>query len=101
MQETGPGDLLIGVNLRMSEFTAAVARAQVGKLEQILGRTRQLQQDLVDLIPVRVGMQRRRLHDPAGDCATVLVHQFDDVEAANEVARGLGTPTLVQSLKHW
>lgn len=101
MQETGPGDLLIGVNLRMSEFTAAVVRAQVGKLEQILGRTRQLQQDLVDLIPERVGMRRRRLHDPAGDCATVLVHQFDDVEAANAVARGLGTPTLVQSAKHW
>lgn len=101
LQETGPGDLLLGVNLRMSEFTAAVVRAQVGKLEQVLGRTRQLQQDLLDLIPVRLGMQCRRLHDPAGDCATVLVYQFDHVAAAVAVARGLGTPTLVQSPKHW
>lgn len=101
LQETGAGDLLFGLNLRMSEFTAAVARAQLGKLDTILQRTRRLKQDLASLIPSRPGLRRRLLNDPAGDCATVLVYVFDDADAADAVAKGLGTKTLRDSPKHW
>lgn len=100
-QEDGPGDRLLGLNLRMTELTAAVARAQLGRLDAVLARTRSLQAALAERIPARDGLVRRPLPDPAGDCATVLVHLFDDRAAAEAVAKRLGTKTLLHSPKHY
>lgn len=95
--EDDPGDALFGLELGMNEFTAAVARAQLAKLDTILARTRQLADDLAALLPDRPGMRRRAGHDPAGDCAGVLVHLFDDAEAADAVAARLGSRTLLHT----
>ncbi|MFE3203733.1 DegT/DnrJ/EryC1/StrS family aminotransferase [Embleya sp. NPDC055664] len=99
-RETGPGDVLLGLNLRMGEFGAAVARAQLARLDDVLARTRALKRDLTDAIGTRDGVAERVLHDAAGDCATVAVYVFDDREAADEVASGLGSKTLLHSPKH-
>jgi hypothetical protein len=56
---------------------------------------------LAELIPPGNGFAERTLHDADGDCATLLVHVFDDTEAAEAVARGLGTRTLLHSPKHY
>ncbi|MFF3271781.1 DegT/DnrJ/EryC1/StrS family aminotransferase [Streptomyces chrestomyceticus] len=100
-REDGPGDRLWGLNLRMTELTAAVARAQLGRLDAVLARTRELRDDLLAQIPVRDGLVRRPLHDAAGDCATLLVHVFDERADAEAVAKRLGTKTLLHSPKHY
>ncbi|MFI9024102.1 DegT/DnrJ/EryC1/StrS family aminotransferase [Streptomyces sp. NPDC053560] len=100
-REEGPGDRILGLNLRMTELTAAVARAQLARLDTVLARTRAQRNALAALIPLRHGLARRPSHDPAGDCATVLVHLFEDRAAAEAVAKRLGTRTLLHSPKHY
>lgn len=100
-REDGPGDRLWGLNLRMTELTAAVARAQLARLDAVLARTRELRDELLAHIPARDGMARRTLHDAAGDCATVLVYVFDERADAEAVAKRLGTKTLLHSPKHY
>ncbi|MFC6063269.1 DegT/DnrJ/EryC1/StrS family aminotransferase [Streptomyces ochraceiscleroticus] len=99
--EEGPGDRMLGLNLRMTELTAAVARAQLDRLDTVLARTRAQRDALAALIPPRDGVVRRPSHDPAGDCATVLVHLFEERAAAEAVAKRLGTKTLLHSPKHY
>lgn len=98
--ETGEGDLLFGLNLHMTEFAAAIARAQLTKLEAILDQTRAVKHQLVTAIPDRPGMRRRTLHDPEGDCGTLAVYVFDDAEAARKIAAELGVTVLSESPKH-
>ncbi|MEU2794075.1 aminotransferase class I/II-fold pyridoxal phosphate-dependent enzyme [Streptomyces sp. NPDC007100] len=100
-REDGPGDRLWGLNLRMTELTAAVARAQLARLDAVLARTRGLRDELLAQIPARDGMVCRPLHDAAGDCATVLVYVFDERADAEAVAKRLGTKTLLHSPKHY
>ncbi|MFH8748277.1 DegT/DnrJ/EryC1/StrS family aminotransferase [Streptomyces rimosus] len=100
-REEGPGDRLWGLNLRMTELTAAVARAQLGRLDAVLARTRGLRDELLEQIPERDGMVRRYLHDADGDCASVLVYVFDERADAEAVAKRLGTKTLLHSPKHY
>ncbi|MFE2106231.1 DegT/DnrJ/EryC1/StrS family aminotransferase [Kitasatospora sp. NPDC059463] len=100
-EETGDGDPLFGLNLRMSPFTAAVARAQLTRLDAVLEHNRTLARALSAAIPARDGLRPRPLHDAAGDCATLLVHLFDDPASAEAVAKELGTRTLLHSPKHY
>jgi dTDP-4-amino-4,6-dideoxygalactose transaminase len=93
------GDVLVGLDLGMNEFTAAVAHAQLGKLDAILARTRQLRAQLEALLPARPGMRRRVLHDPAGECASALIYLFDDAATADAVAAGIGSRTLRHAQK--
>lgn len=100
-EETGDGDVIFGLNLRMPEFNAAFARAQLAKLDTVLERTRLVKSQLDKLIPLRPGLEQRRLNDPDGDCATVSVYLFDQPEAAQAVAQELGCSTLDKSRRHY
>jgi len=99
-RQDGPGDVLLGLNLRMTEFTAAISRAQLARLDDVLAHTRALRKELTDAIGTRDGLTPRTPHDAEGDCATVAVYLFDDREAADQVAAGLGSKTLLHSPKH-
>ncbi|GAA0937137.1 DegT/DnrJ/EryC1/StrS family aminotransferase [Nonomuraea longicatena] len=98
--EGGDGDLLFGLNLHMTEFGAAVARAQFGKLEEILDRTREVKRAFVERVPQRPGVRRRTLHDADGECGTLAVYVFADATAARAVADELGATVLGESPKH-
>ncbi|MEU8652506.1 DegT/DnrJ/EryC1/StrS family aminotransferase [Streptomyces sp. NPDC048737] len=95
------GEPLFGLNLRMPELCAAVACAQLEKLPAVLARTREVKRRLAEAIPVRDGVRRRTLHDPAGECGTLLVHLFDRAAEARAVASALGTSTLLESGQHY
>ncbi|GGS41569.1 8-amino-3,8-dideoxy-alpha-D-manno-octulosonate transaminase [Streptomyces griseoviridis] len=98
----GPaGDPLFGLNLRMPELSAAVACAQLAKLDSVLRRTRAVKRRLAAAIPAREGVRRRTLHDAAGECGTLLVHLFDRAGDARAVASALGTTTLRDSGQHY
>ena len=100
-QEEGSGDALLGLNLRMTEFTAAVGRAQLAKLDTVLSATRTVKKQLADAIGAHSGVTRRTLHDAAGECGTLLVYIFESAQAARDVAEALDTKTLLHSPKHY
>ncbi|MEV3875130.1 DegT/DnrJ/EryC1/StrS family aminotransferase [Streptomyces sp. NPDC049906] len=99
--DTGDGDILFGLNLRMPELSGAVACAQLDKLDGVLKATRAVKQAVASRIPTRDGLQRRTLHDPEGECGTLLVHVFDGADEAAAVADALGTKTMLGSGRHY
>ncbi|MER0477456.1 DegT/DnrJ/EryC1/StrS family aminotransferase [Streptomyces sp. Edi2] len=100
-QDRGEGDLLLGMNLGLGELNAAVALAQLNKLDLILGRIRDVKRRLVEAVGELPGVRGRTLHDPAGECGTVAVYVFEDAAHAQDVADRLGTRTLLDSPTHY
>jgi dTDP-4-amino-4,6-dideoxygalactose transaminase len=67
------GEIFFGVNFRMSELTGAVALAQFGKLQRILGGMRRNKKLIKDGIRGMKGLEMREVTDEAGDTAICLV----------------------------
>ncbi|MEH6375401.1 DegT/DnrJ/EryC1/StrS family aminotransferase [Streptomyces sp. KLMMK] len=97
----GTGEATFGLNLRMPELSAAVACAQLQRVDTVLAGTRGIRDRLVELIEPHEGMRQRDLNDAEGDCANVVVHTFDSADRAREVAAKLSTKPLVDSGRHY
>lgn len=91
---------LLGLNFRMTELTAAVGLAQLGKIDKILSTLRMKRDKFKNLISGANGFKFRTLNDPSGDCATVCTVIFKTSEDAAQVARALGSKTVDQSGWH-
>ena len=91
---------ILGMNFRMNELTGAVALAQLRKLDGILETLRRKKAALKAAIGPLPGVRHRTIHDPEGECATLLVLIFDRPERARRVAELLGTKTLEGSGWH-
>ncbi len=95
-------EILPGVNFRMSELQAAVALAQLGKLDGVLADMRRNRASIVAGIgdaARSAGVEFRRLHDPEGDAALALVLLLPSAERARWAvdalrAEGLGAMLL-------
>jgi dTDP-4-amino-4,6-dideoxygalactose transaminase len=90
----------LGLNFRMTELTAAVALAQLRKLDALLSVLRRNKRTLREAIGEVPGMAWRRLPDPDGECATLLTAVFDSPEHAAAVAAHLGVTTVADSGWH-
>lgn len=92
---------LIGLNFKMNELTGAVALAQLRKLDGMLETLREnkavFKHELTRLVP---DLKFRTIHDPKGECATLLTMLFDSREQAETVASRLGTQTVGKSGWH-
>ena len=91
---------VLGLNFRMNELTAAVALAQLGKLDMILSILRKKRTYFKSLISGARGFKFRTLNDPDGDCATLCTVIFDTTEIAKKVSTALGSKTVDQSGWH-
>jgi len=91
---------VLGLNFRMNELTAAVALAQLGKLDKIIETLRQKRTKFKELITRANGFRFRKLNDPGGDCATICTVIFDDSGRAAKVAKLLGSKTIDASGWH-
>jgi dTDP-4-amino-4,6-dideoxygalactose transaminase len=91
---------VLGMNYRMNELTGAVALAQVRKIDRIIAVLREKKKKFKGLISDVPGIQFRTLHDPAGECATILTVLFDSAEKAGRVSQRLGTTTVDRSGWH-
>jgi dTDP-4-amino-4,6-dideoxygalactose transaminase len=93
---------LIGINLRMNELTGAYALAQLRKLDTILSMLREKKARFKQAIQAAhlEGLSFRKINDPAGECATLLTIQLEDVETAQMVAKTLGSKTVDRSGWH-
>jgi 8-amino-3,8-dideoxy-alpha-D-manno-octulosonate transaminase len=90
--------LIIGVNYRMSELTAAVGVAQLTRMDWIIGRMRQHKARLVAAVADVAGLRVRPLPDPEGDTGATFIVLTATGEQATRVARGLtaeGVPASV------
>ncbi len=92
--------ILLGLNFRLNELSAAVALAQLGKLDMIVSTLRQKRSLLKKLISKANGFKFRTLNDPEGDCATLCTVIFDSREKALKVSKALGSKTVDQSGWH-
>jgi dTDP-4-amino-4,6-dideoxygalactose transaminase len=92
---------LIGINLRMNELTGAYALAQFRKLDVILSILREKKTKLKTAIQSAhlEGLEFRKINDP-GECATLLTIQLEDQKTAEEVAKALGSKTVIRSGWH-
>jgi 8-amino-3,8-dideoxy-alpha-D-manno-octulosonate transaminase len=91
---------VLGLNFRMNEITAAVALAQLGKIDKIVHTLREKRSLFKSLISKAGGFKFRILNDPEGDCATVSAVIFDTKEKAAKVSKALGSKTVDQSGWH-
>jgi dTDP-4-amino-4,6-dideoxygalactose transaminase len=91
---------VLGLNFRMNELTAAVALAQLDKLDKIVATLREKRNRLKGLISEAKGFKFRTLNDPEGDCATLCTVIFDTKEQASKVSNALGSKTVDQSGWH-
>lgn len=91
---------VLGLNFRINELTAAVALAQLKKLDKIVTTLRSKRDKLKNLISETKGFKFRTLNDPEGDCATLCTVIFDTREKAAKVTKALGSKTIDQSGWH-
>lgn len=91
---------ILGLNFRVNEITAAVALAQVKKLDKIIATLRVKREKLKNLISGAKGFKFRILNDPDGDCATLCTVIFDTREQAVKVSKALASKTIDESGWH-
>ena len=91
---------ILGLNFRMNEVTGAVALAQFRKIDQVTSTLRAKKQALKTAMGSIDGMTYRTLHDPDGECGTLLTVIFDSADRAKRTAEKLGTTTVEKSGWH-
>lgn len=85
---------VLGLNFRMNETTAAVALAQLNKLDKIVTTLREKRNKFKELISEARGFKFRLLNDPDGDAGTLCTVIFDTKEQAAKVSKTLGSRTI-------
>lgn len=91
---------VLGLNFRINEITAAVALAQLKKLNKIVSTLREKRGKLKELMAGVNGFKFRKLNDPDGDSATICTVIFDTKEQAAKVSKSLGSKTVDNSGWH-
>lgn len=91
---------LLGLNFRINELTAAVALAQLKKLDNIVAVLRQKRAYFKNLISGAKGFKFRTLNDPEGDCGTLCTVIFETREQAAKISAALGSKTVDKSGWH-
>lgn len=91
---------IIGLNFRINELTAAVALAQLRKIDDITSKLREKKRKFKQYISEARGFKYRVLNDPDGECGTICTVIFDDKENAARIAKALGSKTVDHSGWH-
>jgi 8-amino-3,8-dideoxy-alpha-D-manno-octulosonate transaminase len=91
---------ILGLNFRMNELSAAVALAQLAKIDRITSVLHEKRDRFKALISGADDFKFRTLNDPEGDCATVCTVIFSTREKAARVSKTLGSKTVDQSGWH-
>jgi len=91
---------ILGLNFRMNELTAAVALAQLRKLDAIKKKLHQnkaiLKEELSDIEEITF----RKLYDEEGEVGTLLTFFMPTNKSAEKLASAIGTTTIAKSGWH-
>ncbi len=91
---------VMGLDFRMTELSAAVLLAQLGKAEGMKARLRELKKQFKEGIQDIRGLSFRELPDPDGELSTLLTVFFPDGETARKVGDRLGCGVVADSGWH-
>jgi 8-amino-3,8-dideoxy-alpha-D-manno-octulosonate transaminase len=83
------GEIFFGVNFRMSELTGAVALAQFGKMDAIVGRMKHNKERIKAGIAGLKDLEFREVTDQAGDTAICLVFFLPEAAQVEEFVKAL------------
>jgi dTDP-4-amino-4,6-dideoxygalactose transaminase len=91
---------IIGQNFRMNELTGAVLNAQFRRLDDIIGRLREIKAALKSRLQGVPELSFRKLNDAEGECNTLLTVFLPSAELAERLAKRLDTTTVSKSGWH-
>ena len=91
---------VLGLNFRMNELTAAVARAQLKKAATIKSLLHEKKQILKEKLSNIDGIEFREVLEDKGDVGTLLTFFMPTTEKARQLAQKLGTSTIADSGWH-
>ena len=91
---------VLGLNFRMNELTAAVAEAQLKKLDYIKNRLHENKQHLKNILSEIKEIEFRKVLDDQGDVGTLLTFFMPTVKSAERLANKIGCTTVAKSGWH-
>jgi dTDP-4-amino-4,6-dideoxygalactose transaminase len=91
---------VLGLNFRMNELTAAVAQAQLKKLDYIRNKLKENKHILKSIISTNKEIEFRHILDKDGDVGTLLTFFMPTAESAEKLANKLETTTISKSGWH-
>jgi 8-amino-3,8-dideoxy-alpha-D-manno-octulosonate transaminase len=103
LDELIPGEnpLLIGVNFRMGELTAAVGLAQLKKMDWIIGRMLSHKRAIAAGVRDIAGLTPRTIHDEAGETGATFIVFAPEPQQAERFARALTAENIPASVPWW
>ena len=91
---------VLGLNFRMNELTAAVAGAQLKKIDYIKERLQENKKYLKSILSVIKEIKFRRILEEEGDIGTLLTFYMPTVGSAGKLAQKLNCTTIAKSGWH-
>jgi dTDP-4-amino-4,6-dideoxygalactose transaminase len=91
---------ILGLNFRMNELTAAVAEAQLKKLDYIKKKLLENKQRLKAILSEIKEIEFRKVLDDRGDVGTLLTFFMPTIESAERLANKIGCTTVAKSGWH-
>jgi dTDP-4-amino-4,6-dideoxygalactose transaminase len=91
---------VLGLNFRMNELTAAVAGAQLKKIDFIKEKLKNNKKTLKAILSEIKEITFRKILDEDGDIGTLLTFFMPTVESAEKLAEKLGCTTIAKSGWH-
>jgi len=91
---------VLGINFRMNELTAAVAGAQLKKLDYIKEKLRKNKKYLKSILSEVKEIKFRRILEEEGDIGTLLTFFMPTIESAETLADKLNCTTIAKSGWH-
>ena len=97
----GDSPLIIGVNFRMGELTAAVGLAQLKKMDWIIDHMRAHARRIRDSVKKIPGLTLRTLHDAEGDTGATVIFFVPTGQQADQFAKALTAENIPASVPWW
>jgi dTDP-4-amino-4,6-dideoxygalactose transaminase len=91
---------VLGLNFRMNEITAAVAGAQLKKVNFIKKKLKENKKLLMDILKSNTRIKFRKIIDKNGDVGTLLTFFMPTIKSAQTLANKLGSKTVAKSGWH-
>lgn len=92
--------LYTGTNMRVSEVTGAIMRAQLTRLDGILADLRRVKKTIIDAVADLPMLKPNPSNDMDGDCGVCLPFIFDDVATAEKFEKAIGGTRPINTGKH-
>ena len=92
--------LYTGTNMRVSEVTGAIMRAQLTRLDGILDDLRRVKRTIIEAVKDIPALKPNPSNDMEGDCGVCLPFIFDDVETAIKFEKAVGSSRPINTGKH-